>query len=110
MPNVHPGYVDFISTDYAACAKRSWSLLFILLFPLPQCPDLNLSRRPVAGFPPPLGTAICLQGETEKAIVAYSRAADLAPTLAAPRVNLGAQLLRSGRLAEAEAVSSHVRT
>ncbi|CAN0262675.1 unnamed protein product, partial [Ectocarpus sp. 8 AP-2014] len=43
-------------------------------------------------------------GETEKAIVAYSRAADLAPTLAAPRVNLGAQLLQSGRLVEAEAV------
>ncbi|CAB1110945.1 unnamed protein product [Ectocarpus sp. CCAP 1310/34] len=43
-------------------------------------------------------------GETEKAIVAYSRAADLAPTLAAPRVNLGAQLLQSGRLAEAEVV------
>ncbi|CAM9449648.1 unnamed protein product [Ectocarpus sp. 4 AP-2014] len=51
-----------------------------------------------------LGVAWQTKGETEKAIVAYSRAADVAPTLAAPRVNLGAQLLRSGRLAEAEAV------
>ncbi|CAM9759864.1 unnamed protein product [Ectocarpus sp. 6 AP-2014] len=51
-----------------------------------------------------LGVAWQTKGETEKAIVAYSRAADLAPTLAAPRVNLGAQLLQSGRLAEAEAV------
>ncbi|CAM9338444.1 unnamed protein product [Ectocarpus fasciculatus] len=51
-----------------------------------------------------LGVAWQTKGETEKAIAAYSRAADLAPTLAAPRVNLGAQLLQSGRLAEAEVV------
>lgn len=48
----------------------------------------------------------CVQGETDKAIVSYTRAAELAPKLAAPRVNLGAQLLQSGRLPEAEAVRS----
>ena len=45
-----------------------------------------------------------VQGETEKSIAAYAQAVDLAPTLAPPRVNLGAQLLQSGRLPEAEVV------
>lgn len=44
------------------------------------------------------------QGETEKSIVAYAQAAEMEPTLAPPRVNLGVQLLQSGRLPEAEAV------
>ena len=48
------------------------------------------------------------QGETEKSIAAYGQAVELAPTLAPPRVNLGAQLLQSGRLPEAEAVSAMV--
>ncbi|CAM9865312.1 unnamed protein product [Scytosiphon promiscuus] len=51
-----------------------------------------------------LGVAWQSKGETDKAIAAFSMASDLAPTLAAPRVNLGAQLLQSGRLPEAEAV------
>lgn len=46
------------------------------------------------------------QGETDKAIRSYSRAVEMAPELAAPRVNLGAQLLQSGRLPEAEVVRS----
>lgn len=44
------------------------------------------------------------QGETDKAIAAYTKAVEMAPSLAPARVNLGAQLLQSGRLRDAEAV------
>lgn len=47
------------------------------------------------------------QGETKKSIAAYAQAVELAPTLAPARVNLGAQLLQSGRLPEAEAVRGY---
>lgn len=49
-----------------------------------------------------------VQGETDKAIVSYGRAVELEPKLAAPRINLGAQLVQSGRLPEAEAVRSYL--
>lgn len=45
------------------------------------------------------------QGETDKAIAVYAQAIELEPTLIEPRVNLGAQLLKIGRLRDAEAVS-----
>eukprot|EP00903_Cladosiphon_okamuranus_P010815 g10217.t1 len=51
-----------------------------------------------------LGVAWQTKGETDKAIVSYGRAVELEPNLAAPRINLGAQLVQSGRLPEAEAV------
>lgn len=53
-------------------------------------------RIPIPCFP---------QGETDKAIAAYAQAIELEPTLTEPRVNLGAQLLKIGRLRDAEAVS-----
>lgn len=49
------------------------------------------------------------QGETDKAIAAYAQAVELAPSLAPARVNLGAQLLQSGRLRDAEAVRDVVQ-
>lgn len=44
------------------------------------------------------------KGETDKAIGAYAQAVELAPDMTPARVNLGAQLLRSGRLRDAEVV------
>ncbi|CAM9704102.1 unnamed protein product, partial [Discosporangium mesarthrocarpum] len=42
------------------------------------------------------------QGETAKAIDAFALATELGPSLLAPRVNLGAQLLEAGHYTEAE--------
>lgn len=56
----------------------------------------------------PCGTLA--QGETGNAIAAYARAVELAPELAPARVNLGAQLLKHGRLQEAEQVRGRVIT
>lgn len=55
-----PVYVDFISTVHAACAKlfmlpvQSGLIRYYcmyLLWPFPQCPDLNLSPSPRRWFP-----------------------------------------------------------
>lgn len=49
------------------------------------------------------------KGETDKAVAAYAKAVELAPGMTPARVNLGAQLLQSGRLQDAEAVREVAR-